>query len=134
MSSLPSEARRKPPGAADPGISAATAELAREIRRLADRYRHLSESRLRSRLAPDDASDPDRTCAAAGLALARTLAALGDAPENHEVPNAGPFATGDQIAVTGLDLVAHLQSGAAENPEATANTALTAVRALAARV
>ncbi|UGQ09348.1 hypothetical protein LO772_20665 [Yinghuangia sp. ASG 101] len=134
MSSLPSESPRKPPGDAGPGISPATAELARRIRGLADRYRHLSESRLRARLDPDDTSDPDRTCAGAGLALARTLAALGDAPEGREVPDVGVFAVGDQIAVTGLDLVAYLERGPARAAETTANTALTAVRALAARV
>ncbi|WP_436787638.1 hypothetical protein [Yinghuangia sp. YIM S10712] len=134
MSSLPSESARKPPGDADPGNSAAVVELAREIRRLADRYRHLSESRLRARIDPDDPSDPGRTRARAGLELARTLAALGDAPAGREVPDAGVFAVGDQIAVTGLDLVAYLRRGPLHPDDTTPETALAAVRALAARV
>lgn len=133
MSSLPSESPRKPLGGAEPGATAATAELAREIRRLADRYRHLSESRLQGRLDPGDAQETGRTRAGAGLDLARTLAALGDAPAGREVPDAGVFAVGDQIAVTGLDLVAHLEQHP-ENAAVTVEAALTAVRALAARV
>ncbi|NUU21074.1 MAG: hypothetical protein HOV68_06090, partial [Streptomycetaceae bacterium] len=74
----------------------------------------MSESRLNARINPDDSSDPGRTRAAAGLALARRLAGLGDAPRGHEVPDLGVFAVGDQIAVTGLDLVASLERAGAD--------------------
>ncbi|WP_436776133.1 hypothetical protein, partial [Yinghuangia sp. YIM S09857] len=113
MSTLPAETPRQPSGNGSGSALSGHAVLAREVRRLADRYRHLSESRLRGRLMPDGPSDPERTRAQAGLALARTLAALGDAPAGYEVPDLGVFAVGDQIAVTGLDLAAHLGERAA---------------------
>lgn len=134
MSSLPTGPARKPTGAGISRSGAATAALAREVRRLADRYRHLSESRLTARLDPDDPSDPERTRADAGLALARRLAALGDAPPGHEVPALGAFAVGDQIAVTGLDLVAYLDRVPESEAEPLLGEALDAVRGLATRV
>jgi hypothetical protein len=167
MSSLPDPSPWKPPfgalnpgfdggadgSAAGPGGGAApdAMVLAREVRRLADRYRHLSESRLRGRTDPDDPSGTSPTRAAAGLALARRLAALGDAPAGAEVPDLGVFAVGDQIAVTGLDLVAHLaaggdakaspglggedgQGGPAAEAAAVLDEALHAVREVAAQV
>ncbi len=133
MSTLPAETPRQPSGNGSGSALSGHAVLAREVRRLADRYRHLSESRLQGRLDPGDAQETGRTRAGAGLDLARTLAALGDAPAGREVPDAGVFAVGDQIAVTGLDLVAHLEQHP-ENAAVTVEAALTAVRALAARV
>lgn len=141
MSTLPAETPREP--SVDGSASAVPGSfvLAREVRRLADRYRHLSESRLRGRITPDDPSDSGLTRAAAGLALARSLAALGDVPSGHEVPDLGVFAVGDQIAVTGADLVAYLDARMAAaagsgDPAAAAtlDEALRAVRELAVLV
>ncbi|MGR7001540.1 hypothetical protein ACU686_31630 [Yinghuangia aomiensis] len=103
------------------------------MRRLADRYRHLSESRLRARIDPD--ADADATRATLGLALARRLAALGDAPSGAEVPDLGMFAVGDQIAVTGLDLVRDVERTWGDPAaEAVLGEALAAVREVAALV
>jgi hypothetical protein len=123
-------------------VPGTAAVLAREVRRLADRYRHLPESRLNGRIDPDDPADPARSRADAGLVLARRLAALGDAPTGSYVPDLGGFAVGDQIAVTGLDLVDYAESipdtpKAAEERSAAATVledALRAVRELAVQV
>jgi hypothetical protein len=129
MSTLPAEPARQPSGGGSASPAGDPAALARDVRRLADRYRHLSESRLNSPITPDETSDPGATRAAAGLALARLLAALGDAPPGHEVPDLGVFAVGDQIAVTGLDLVARLER---TREDKVLDEALHAVRRLAA--
>ncbi|MYT29395.1 hypothetical protein [Streptomyces sp. MspMP-M5] len=73
---------------------------------LADRLRALPQSALR------------RGAAAEGLALARELAARAQLIERpgeppRELPNAGIFAVGDQLAVAGHDLVEALRSAAA---------------------
>ncbi|NUS58449.1 MAG: hypothetical protein HOV66_26895 [Streptomycetaceae bacterium] len=103
------------------------------MRRLADRYRHLSESRLRARIDPE--ADDGVTRAALGLALSRRLAELGDGPEAVEVPDLGMFAVGDQIAVTGLDLVRELEAAWGEpGAEGALTEALAAVREVAALV
>ncbi|OIV38838.1 hypothetical protein BIV57_03615 [Mangrovactinospora gilvigrisea] len=72
------------------------ASLSAAVDRLADRYRTMPESRLR-RFAGD------------GLAVARALAAAAAGLEGveagAEVPDEGGFVIGDQIAVTGHDLV-----------------------------
>ncbi|MCF2528223.1 hypothetical protein [Yinghuangia soli] len=148
MSTLPAGTPRQSSGDGSASPALNTAALAREVRRLADRFRHLSESRLRGLISPDDPSDPGRSRADAGLELARALAALGDAPAGRKVPDLGVFAVGDQIAVTGLDLVAGLDGGrgrelpaasaaAPDTPaaaEAVLDEALRAVRELAALV
>lgn len=141
MSSLPDRAPGKPtPAAPNSALGPAAADatpdpavLARAVRRLADRYRHLSESRLRARIDPD--GDSDDTRATLGLALARRLAALGDAPGGVEVPDLGMFAVGDQIAVTGLDMVRELEAAWGEpGAEGVLAEALAAVREVAALV
>lgn len=141
MSSLPDRAPGKPTPAAPNSASGPAAApgtpdpaaLARAVRRLADRYRHLSESRLRARPDPDADAGPTR--ATLGLALARRLARLGDAPGGAEVPDLGMFAVGDQIAVTGLDLVRDVEAtwGRPETGAVLAE-ALGAVREVAALV
>ncbi|MDI2128805.1 hypothetical protein [Yinghuangia seranimata] len=137
MSTLPPEPPRKPATRESVAVVVGPAVLALEVRRLADRFRHLSESRLAARIDPDDPSDPTVTRAGAGLALARRLAELGDAPEGLEPGDVGPFAVGDQIAVTGLDLVALLETEEAAERGSAASVlleqALGAVRELAAR-
>jgi hypothetical protein len=74
--------------------------------RLADRFRAMPQSTL-ARRAPS------------GLALARALARASGAPA--EVPDAGVFVVGDQIAVTAHDLAVVL--AAEEGPEADARLA-----------
>jgi hypothetical protein len=70
--------------------------------RLADRFRSMPQSRL-ARLAPD------------GLLLARRLArraaVLEGGPGRPELPDAGIFAVGDQLALTAHDLAAALAAG-----------------------
>jgi hypothetical protein len=77
------------------------------VDRLADRFRSLPVSGLRARVPGFESR------AAAGLALARTLAEAAqrlEAPdrEPRRMPEAGVFAVGDQIAVAGHDLVTAL--------------------------
>ncbi|WP_052390725.1 hypothetical protein [Streptomyces sp. NRRL B-24484] len=101
-----------------PPLSAAA--LVEAVDRLADRFRSMPQSRLLAAVP----GHPSR--AGAGLALARGLAATaleleGEPP--HELPDAGPFAVGDQLAVAGHDLVIAAQ----DRPEAVA-AALAAVR------
>ncbi|MFF2811503.1 hypothetical protein ACFVT2_30885 [Streptomyces sp. NPDC058000] len=91
---------------------------------LADRLRALPQSALR------------RGAAAEGLALARDLAARAQLIERpgerpRELPDAGMFAAGDQLAVAGHDLVEALRTVAALaatdgriGPEADAKSAL----------
>ncbi|PYC82745.1 hypothetical protein C7C46_10390 [Streptomyces tateyamensis] len=75
---------------------------------LADRFRAMPQSRLLG------AVEGHRSRAAAALALARELAAtaqlveFGPAGPPREIPEAGAFAVGDQLAVAGHDLVAAL--------------------------
>lgn len=76
------------------------AQLLRSSGRLADWYRSLPASRLRLH-------------AADGLALARALADAAGRIEDpasppRQLPPAGPFAVGDQIAVASHDLAAAL--------------------------
>ncbi|PBC78079.1 hypothetical protein BX265_2838 [Streptomyces sp. TLI_235] len=96
------------------------ADLVDAVDRLADRFRSMPQSRLLAAVP----GHPSR--ARAGLALARSLASAaleleGEPP--HEVPDAGPFAVGDQLSVAGHDLVLAAQG----RPEAVA-AALAAVR------
>ncbi|WP_371498817.1 hypothetical protein OG871_22685 [Kitasatospora sp. NBC_00374] len=77
--------------------------LTAAVDRLADRFRSMPQSRLRGAVP----GHPSR--AAAALALARSLAATalrleGEPP--RELPGAGDFAVGDQLAVAGHDLAA----------------------------
>jgi hypothetical protein len=78
---------------------------------LADRFRGMSEGKLTGPLPPH------ATRAEAGRRMAQALAdaALGvqaqgasEPPAWREVPELSPFAVGDQIAVTGQDLLAAL--------------------------
>lgn len=88
--------------AADPAAAAA-AELDAAVDAAADRLRRLPESTLR------------RGAGAAGLSVAREFARRaqllerpGSAPV--ELPDAGLFAAGDQLAVAGHDLAVALRS------------------------
>jgi hypothetical protein len=85
-----------------------TTELLDAVDHLADRFRAMPQSRLLGAVP----GHPSR--AAAGLALARELAerterlVAGERAVRRELPDAGAFAVGDQIAVTGHDLAAAL--------------------------
>ncbi|MER7754661.1 hypothetical protein [Kitasatospora sp. NPDC097643] len=79
------------------------------VDKLADRFRSMPQSRLLGAVPGYDSR------AAAGLALARRLAALALAAEGEperELPEAGAFAVGDQLAVAGHDLAAALTATA----------------------
>lgn len=95
------------------------------VERLADRLRSLPQSALR------------RGAAAEGLALARELAVRAqrlefpDAPP-REIPQAGIFAVGDQLAVAGNDMALALRS--APSPEAELNEALALIAPAAHRI
>jgi hypothetical protein len=98
-----------------------------EVRRVADRLRSLSPERL-TRAFP-----PYVSRAAAALTVAQLLADTAcdlEGVERHLVPDLGPLAVGDQVAVTGHDLVAALTA----RPDALAGTdvqrCLTALRDL----
>ncbi|RLL67214.1 hypothetical protein [Streptomyces sp. Z26] len=99
-----------------------TTSLTRPVDRLADRLRATPQSALR------------RGAAAEGLALARELARRaqelefpGSAP--YELPDAGPFAVGDQLSVTGHDLALALAAAGDEAALADAVDLVTAVGA-----
>lgn len=114
-----------------------TTPLTTAVHRLADRLRALPESTLR------------RGAATEGLALARELARRAQrwerpGSEPAALPDAGPFAVGDQLAVAGNDLVAALHevdaapAGPSADPAAgaveEADSALALVEAAARRV
>lgn len=95
---------------ADPGGDVEPlSALAGEVRRLADRLRTMSDVRLRQPLTPE------LTRASAVLDVAQSLAeaaqgieerAAAREPAWRVLPDAGVLALGDQVAVTGQDLVA----------------------------
>jgi hypothetical protein len=83
--------------------------LAREVGRVADRLRSMSDARLGQPFPPAG------TRAMAALDLAQHLADVAQGVEDRGaasmptprvVPDVGVFALGDQVAVTGTDLVA----------------------------
>jgi hypothetical protein len=92
------------------GVASVSARLEAVLTRLAGRFRGMPESKLLGRL-PDG-----RSRAAAGHELAALVACaaqgvedrglLSTAPEWRRLPFEGPFVVGDQIGVTGHDLVA----------------------------
>ncbi|WP_042403520.1 hypothetical protein [Streptacidiphilus carbonis] len=87
--------------------------------RLADRFRSMPQGRL-TQLAPE------------GLRLARLLARQEEAvaaegPARPEIPDAGIFAVGDQIALAAHDLAEALRGADREEAEAVLAEALAAV-------
>ncbi|MER7763863.1 hypothetical protein [Streptomyces sp. NPDC097619] len=78
-----------------------TSPLTAAVERFADRLRAAPQSRLQ------------RGAAAEGLALARELSRRAAGLEGgpvREMPDAGPFVVGDQVAVAGLDLAEALRN------------------------
>jgi hypothetical protein len=93
-------------------------ELAADVRRVADRLRTLSAARLAGPPGPpEDGMPPYRSRAqaarGAAQAMADAAAALESGPaggwvEQRLLPELGDFAVGEQVAVTGHDLLAAL--------------------------
>ncbi|MET9698310.1 hypothetical protein ABZY31_15475 [Streptomyces sp. NPDC006529] len=90
-----------------------TSPLTAVVERFADRLRSAPQSRLQ------------RGAAAEGLALARELSlraqrleGLPDAAAPREMPDAGIFVVGDQVAVAGLDLAEALRAADPVGPDA----------------
>ena len=87
------------------------AELAADVRRVADRLRGLSAARLQAPVPPF----PSRAAASREVARVLAVAAQGiearageDEPSWRQPPELADFAVGDQVAVTGQDLLAAL--------------------------
>jgi hypothetical protein len=91
------------------GVASVSARLEAVLTRLAGHYRSMPESKLLGRM-PDG-----RTRAAAGHTLAELIAFAaqgveerglrGEGPRWRRLPFEGPFVVGDQIGVTGHDLL-----------------------------
>ena len=103
----------------DEGWSPLADELAADVRRVADRLRTMSAARLAGRPAPpEDGMPPYRSRAQAARAAAQTMADAAAALESAAVgggwvewrslPELADFAVGEQVAVTGHDLLAAL--------------------------
>ena len=87
--------------------------LAVEVRRVADRLRTLSEAQLGAAAGPH----PSRAAGARSLAQVLAVATQGldertaaGEPAWRQVPMLSGFAAGDQVAVTGEDLLAALEA------------------------
>ena len=90
------------------------AEIEADVRRVAERLRTLSEAQLAA------AAPPYPSRAAGGRTVAQTLADAAQAlderdsgaePQWRDVPVLSDLAVGDQVALTGNDLLAQLPSG-----------------------
>jgi hypothetical protein len=109
---------QSPPQPAAAAWDAQCAELARDVDRVADRLRNLSQARLAA------AAPPHASRAAAGRVAAQTLADASAGLEARQdpaeptwrtLPQLDDFAVGDQVAVTGHDLVAAAQGAAPDD-------------------
>ena len=111
----------QPPSPRPPDPAAVRDELAADVRRVSERLRTLSATRLAAPPGPSPDGGPDHASrAAAGRAAAQLLAdaaadleAAGSssgvvAPERRILPVLPDLAVGDQVAVTGHDLLAAL--------------------------
>ncbi|MER5416432.1 hypothetical protein [Streptomyces virginiae] len=98
-----------------------TSPLTAVVERFADRLRAAPQSRLQ------------QGAAAAALDLARELSVRAQqietpGQEPKEVPDAGIFVVGDQVAVTGLDLAEALRAAAPDSAKAPSEVLDEAVR------
>lgn len=108
------------------GVASVSARLEAVLTRLAGRFRSMPESKLLGRL-PDG-----RSRAAAGYELAERVAFAAQAVEDRglreaaprwrRLPFEGPFVVGDQIGVTGHDLLAACERAAVGDGEVGAVT------------
>jgi hypothetical protein len=104
----------------DEGWAPLADELAADVRRVADRLRTMSAARLAGRPGPpEDGMPPYRSRAQAARAAAQTMADAAAALElaaagvtgfdgRPRLPELADFALGDQVAVTGHDLLGSL--------------------------
>jgi len=100
------------------GWAALAGELAADVRRVADRLRTLSAARLAGPPAPpEDGMPPYRSRAQAARGAAQAMAdaaaalesaAVGGDYVRRDLPELADFAVGEQVAVTGHDLLAAL--------------------------
>jgi hypothetical protein len=104
----------------DEGWSPLADELAADVRRVADRLRTMSAARLAGPPAPpEDGMPPYRSRAQAARGAAQAMADAAAALESaaagvsgfqwRPLPELADFAAGDQVAVTGHDLLAALE-------------------------
>ena len=93
-------------------------DLAADVRRVADRLRSLSQTRLARPSPPyPTAADAGRAAASALAACGRGLETVaGGAPPGVELPRLSDFAVGDQVAVAGHDLLAVLDAVGPDTP------------------
>jgi regulator of protease activity HflC (stomatin/prohibitin superfamily) len=96
-----------------PGVTASAEQVRVEAGRVVERLRTLSQARLLAPVAPYASRvEAARTLAQALAEAAATLEAPAHAVR-RKVPDVGPFAVGDQVAVTAHDLLL-AAAGAAE--------------------
>ncbi len=84
-------------------------ELAADVRRVSDRLRHVSEAQLATPAGPYATRADAGRHAAQALATAAQALEEGAGPASpawRTVPRLADFAVGDQVAVTGQDLLA----------------------------
>ncbi len=113
-----SEAHERTDGTGD-GWGSVREDLEADVRRVTERLRNLSVARLAAPPAPPEGGWPAYLSRAqAGRAAASELAvaswaleaaAEGVTDEGHGLPRLSDFAVADQIAVTGLDLLAAME-------------------------
>jgi hypothetical protein len=93
--------------------------LAREVRRVADRLRGLSQARLAAEVqAQSSLADAARATAQALADVAQGIEERrrADEPIWRALPTLGDFAVGDQLMVTGQDLLAAAVQVGADEP------------------
>jgi len=131
------------PGGSPPDLSVSPAwdelrgELARDVDRVADRLRGLSQARLAADACPHASRAEAARAAAQALADASAGLEAGpdpDPPTWRGLPRLDDFAIGDQVAVTGHDLVAAAASSAPGDRAWTRDGRRTAHEVLAAAV
>jgi hypothetical protein len=95
-------------GGSNGGWGSVRDDLAADVRRVADRLRSLSQSRLAAPVPPHASrADAARTAAQVLADAAQGLAerASSTEPSWRDLPVLSDFAVGDQVAVTGRDLL-----------------------------
>jgi hypothetical protein len=104
---------------ADDEVDRARDELTKDVRRVVDRLRGLSEARLAAEAPPH----PSRAAAARATAQALADAAQAledrdqpDEPVWRQLPPLHDLALGDQLSVTGHDLIAAADDASPDDP------------------